>query len=138
MGATIGREDFMAAVKPSEHASTFGGAPVACAAALATIETLVEDKLVENSAKVGKYMLDEFSALVDDPGYSAIREVRGLGLMLGIQCKTKVSNFLKGAFEKGVLALTAGLSTLRLLPPLCLSMEQAQQVVEVFKDVLHD
>ncbi|MHA1734402.1 MAG: aspartate aminotransferase family protein [Promethearchaeota archaeon] len=138
MGATIGREDFMGAVKPSEHASTFGGAPLACAAANATIETLLEDRLVENAAEVGSFLLDGLGALVGAPGYSKVKEVRGAGLMIGVQCKTKVAGMLREAYERGVLALTAGVSTLRLLPPLCLSHEQARVVLDVLKGVLHD
>lgn len=136
MGAVIGTAETMAGLKRKEHASTFGGSPVACAAANATLETIEADGLVENAERVGQYMTDAFAALQETPGYETIKEVRGLGLMLGIQCRDRVGGYLRGAFERGVLGLTAGISTIRLLPPLCLSQAQAEQVVAVFRDVL--
>ncbi|GAB4328152.1 MAG: aspartate aminotransferase family protein [Promethearchaeota archaeon] len=138
MGACVGREEFFAALKPKEHASTFGGNPLACAAANATIRTIEEEGLVENARVVGRRLLEGFQRMAEDGNHSVIRDVRGLGLMMGVECRTRVGKFLQAALERGVLALTAGAATIRLLPPLCLSAEQAEFVLSVFDDLLRD
>ena len=114
------------------HGNTFGGSPVICAAALATLSVLEEEGLVENARENGRYFMDRLSAL-DAP---VIREVRGMGLIIGVEMKVRVTPVLRGLMERGVLALPAGNTVLRFLPPLSISREEIDQVVEAVGETL--
>lgn len=108
------------------HGSTFGGNPLACAAAIAAIEAYERDGLIRRSAEMGTYLLERLQA-IESP---LIREVRGVGLMVGIELKTRVTPVLQELMEQGVLALPAGPTVLRLLPPLVISREEIDVVVD--------
>lgn len=114
------------------HGSTFGGNPLACAAALAAIEAYQQEGLVQRSAELGAYLLKRLQAL-DSP---LVREVRGLGLIVGIELKKRVTPILRALMERGILALPAGPTVLRLLPPLVITQEELDHVVEVLSEVL--
>ena len=131
MGAVLIGER-VAELEIGSHSSTFGGNPLACAAALATLDALENERLVNRAAELGEYLLGEL-ARVNSP---LIREVRGLGLMIGIETRQKVTPYLKEMMERGVLALPAGLSVIRLLPPLVIRRAQVDQVVEIITEVL--
>lgn len=115
------------------HGSTFGGNPVACAAALATLDILTRENLAGQAAELGEYALQR----ARDIRSPLIREVRGLGLLLGIELTTKVQPYLEQLGERGILALPAGPRVLRLLPPLVISHEQLAHVLQVVEDVLN-
>lgn len=118
---------------PSQvHGSTFGGNPLACAASLAAIDYLQAHKLPERAAELGAWFIGELRR-IDSP---LIREVRGLGLMVGIELKQKVTPFLQALMARGVLALPAGLTVMRFLPPLVISQEDLARVVEGVAGVL--
>ena len=144
LGATVARTDLME-WKPGAHASTFGGNPVACAAALATIE-LLEQGLVENAARMGEHLKDRMRNWPER--FPSVGEVRGLGLMLGIELvkdqETREpapelrDRIVTGAFERGVLVLGAGDSTVRLCPPLTISRDQCDFAVEVVEQCLKE
>jgi acetylornithine/LysW-gamma-L-lysine aminotransferase len=134
MGATFAKEDVMAAFKRGEHSSTFSGNPLVCAAASAAIDVLVEEKLPERATKLGKYFKEKLEALAQK--YNIIREVRGLGLMIGVEFRFDVYNILMGCMERGVLVLDAGRNVVRFLPPLVIEKEQIDRVVEVLDEVL--
>jgi acetylornithine/LysW-gamma-L-lysine aminotransferase len=120
---------------PGIHGSTFGGNPLACAAAVATLDALQNEQLPQHAAEVGGYLLERLRQIQSPQ----VREVRGLGLMIGIEIKQKVAPYLQALMVRGVLALPAGLTTIRLLPPLVISREQLDQVVQVLDEVLsHD
>jgi acetylornithine/LysW-gamma-L-lysine aminotransferase len=112
-----------AALHHGAHGSTFGGSPLACAAGLAAIETYRGEQLIERSAALGAVMLDELrTRLADVP---IVREIRGLGLMLGIELRTKVAPILKSLMlDHHVIALPAGPTVLRLLPPLVITEDE--------------
>lgn len=114
------------------HGSTFGGNPLACAAAIAALEAYERDGLVQRAAEVGEYFLERLRA-IESP---LIREVRGLGLMLGVELKTRVMPVLQALMERGVLALPAGPTVLRLLPPLVIGREEIDVVVGAVEEVL--
>jgi acetylornithine/LysW-gamma-L-lysine aminotransferase len=114
------------------HGSTFGGNPMAAAAALATLEVLENEQLPARAASLGARLIAQLEAL-DSP---LVREVRGLGLMVGIEIKQKVAPYLSALMERGVLALPAGLTVIRLLPPLVIREEQLDRVVETLAEVL--
>jgi acetylornithine/LysW-gamma-L-lysine aminotransferase len=114
------------------HGSTFGGNPLACAAALATIDVIESQALPTRAAEKGAYLLEQLSAL-DTP---AVREVRGLGLMIGIELKTRVRAYLEALIGEGVLALPAGPTVLRLLPPLVIGEADLDLVLTALRRVL--
>lgn len=117
----------------ASHGSTFGGNPLACAAAIATLTTLREQDLVKQAAENGAWLAERLRALELD----SVREVRGRGLMLGLQLRGRVTPVLKALQGAGVLALPAGLNTLRLLPPLIISREQLQDLVDAIAEVMN-
>ncbi len=142
LGATVARADLMT-WPPGAHASTFGGNPVCCAAALATI-ALLEEELVENAARMGEYLMDR---LRDWPArFSMVGDVRGLGLMIGIELvrdqrtKEKASvlrdRVVDLAFQAGLLVLGAGDNTIRLSPPLVITRDQCDFAIETLEQCL--
>ena len=109
-----------------KHGSTFGGNPLACAAALAAIDFMIDNKLDIQAAEKGSYFMEKLNRY----NSSRVREIRQIGLMIGIELKEKVTPYLIQLMESGVLALPAGLLVLRLLPPLTISFEEIDEVVE--------
>jgi acetylornithine/LysW-gamma-L-lysine aminotransferase len=134
MGATFAREDVMASLQRGEHSSTFSGNPLVCAAACAAIYVLVEERLPERAAKLGKYFMEKLEGLGEK--HHIVREVRGLGLMIGLETRFDVYNILLGCMDRGVLVLDAGRNVVRFLPPLVIEKEQVDRVVEVLDEVM--
>jgi len=132
MGAVLCNDRIKVPVK--SHTSTFGGNPTACAAALASVDVIEKEGLVEKSKTLGEYFLKELGDLQS----SKIREVRGLGLMLGIELKEKAGPYVQKLMEKGVIVLLAGATVIRLLPPLVITKEEIDTVVEAFREILVD
>jgi acetylornithine/LysW-gamma-L-lysine aminotransferase len=119
-----------------DHGSTFSGGPVVCAAADATLETVVEEDVPGNAARVGEYLRSELEAAVAEYDLP-VREVRGVGLMIGIEVKRGANRVLKQlALQEEVLALPAGRTVVRLLPPLTIDEAHADQFVDSFVEVL--
>lgn len=114
------------------HGSTFGGNPLACAAALAAIEVIETQRLDERAAELGAWFLEALRG-IQSP---LVREVRGLGLMCGIELRQKVTPYLQALMARGVLALPAGLTVMRFLPPLVIEKSDLEQVVQAVSDVL--
>lgn len=117
---------------PGVHGSTFGGNPLACAAALVALTVIEEEDLPGQAAAKGKYLMEKLQE-INSP---YIREVRGLGLMVGIELKQKVAPYIKALQEKRIIALNAGMTVIRLLPPLVISYEQINHLVDVLTEVL--
>jgi acetylornithine/LysW-gamma-L-lysine aminotransferase len=134
MGATFARQDVMAAFQRGEHSSTFSGNPLVCAAASAAIDVLVEERLPERAATLGRYFKGKLEGL--QKKYRIVREVRGLGLMLGMEMRFDVYNILLGCMDQGVLVLDAGRNVVRFLPPLVIEKEQIDKVIEVLDEVM--
>jgi 4-aminobutyrate aminotransferase len=144
LGVTCAKADIMT-WPPGAHASTFGGNPVSCAAANATIK-LLQDGLIANAAAVGAHLLDGLRAL--QTKHPVLGDVRGKGLMIGLELvrdrATKEraiaerNGLVQAMFRRGVLVLGAGKNALRLAPPLVLSLDQADQVLRVFDESLTD
>jgi len=134
MGATLVRPDILASMNKGEHSSTFGGNPLACAAGTAALNALTEDGLIENSEKMGKLFKDEFEKLKEN--HNMIREIRGKGLMIGIEMKFEVKDILMGLMKKGVLMLYSGRNILRVLPPLVISEADITKVLDALDSVL--
>lgn len=142
LGATIARADLMTWPQGA-HASTFGGNPVAVAAALTTID-LLQQSLIENAASVGAHLMDKLRHLPQQ--FPQVGDVRGLGLMIGIELvqdqKTKErapklrDQVIEMCFEKGLLVLGCGPNTIRLCPPLIITQEQADFAAGTIEDCL--
>lgn len=114
------------------HGSTFGGNPVACAAALAALDIIEREQLPARAAELGTFALERMRQMRSP----LIREVRGCGLLLGIELTTRVQPYLEQLCERGVLALPAGPRVLRLLPPLVISREQLAHALDIVDEVL--
>lgn len=134
MGATLVRPDILAAISKGEHSSTFGGNPLSCAAGTAALKALTEDGLIENSEKMGKIFREGLEKLKEN--HSIIREIRGKGLMIGVELKFEVREILMNLIEKGVLMLYSGRNILRILPPLVITEEDITKVLQTLDTVL--
>jgi acetylornithine/LysW-gamma-L-lysine aminotransferase len=119
-------------LKPGAHGSTFGGNPLACAASIATIGVLRDERLPERAAAVGAHMFERLRSL----DAAVVREVRGLGLLIGIELRDRVRPVLAALQERGVLALPAGATTLRLLPPLVIDDDQVERALTAIEETL--
>lgn len=131
MGATL-FGDRVGTLPAQIHGSTFGGNPLACAASLAAIGYLESNHLPDRAAELGTWFIERLKQ-IQSP---LIREVRGLGLMVGIELKQKVTPYLQALMAQGMLALPAGLTVMRFLPPLVIEQAQLEKVAEAVAQVL--
>ena len=136
MGATVVRPDILDSMGKGEHSSTFGGNPISCAAGTAALKALTEDGLIENSEKMGKMFKEGLEKLKEK--HNIIREIRGKGLMIGIEMKFEVRDILMGLIKEGVLMLYSGRNILRILPPLVISEEDVTKVLHALDSVLSE
>ncbi len=134
LGAMVARDDLMT-WEIGAHGSTFGGNPLSCAAALATID-LIEDGLVENAERMGSFLLDGLREI--QARRPLIKEVRGLGLMIGIEFQDHDTMIAveQAAFRRGLLVLGAGDDVVRMCPPLVFRRDQAEIALEVFEEAV--
>ncbi|MBI5963615.1 MAG: acetylornithine/succinylornithine family transaminase [Chloroflexi bacterium] len=117
---------------PGVHGSTFGGNPLSCAAANAALDVIIGEDLPGQAAAKGVYLMEKLKK-IQSPN---IREVRGIGLMVGIEMKQKVAPYIRILQEKKIIALNAGMTVIRLLPPLVITYEQIDHLVDVLSEVL--
>jgi acetylornithine/LysW-gamma-L-lysine aminotransferase len=134
MGATLVRPDILASMNKGEHSSTFGGNPISCAAGIAALKALTEDGLIENSEKMGKIFRDGLEKLKEK--HTMIREIRGKGLMIGIEMKFEIKDILMGLIKEGILMLYSGRNILRILPPLVISEDDITKVLHALDSIL--
>src|SRR5207248_6511562 len=142
LGVASARRDLMA-WPPGAHASTFGGIPVSCAAAIVTLR-LLKERLIANAAEVGAHLMAGLKALI--PKHPLIGDVRGRGLMIGVelvrdrQTKERAPEereaVVASAFSRGLLLLGAGKNAIRFSPPLVLTRERADTAVRIFDEAL--
>ena len=114
------------------HTNTFGGNPLISAAGIATLDYIEQNNLLDNASVVGQYFIDELKE-IESP---LIREVRGLGLMIAVELKTKCSKYAKMLQEKGLLVIPTGATVLRFLPPITFSKENVDESIEILMTVL--
>jgi acetylornithine/LysW-gamma-L-lysine aminotransferase len=134
IGVTVAKEEVMSSLKMAEHSTTFSGSPLVCAAGCAAIDVLLEEKLAERAASLGAYFKAKLEEL--QARYRIVKEVRGLGLMLGMELRFDVLNILLKTIERGVLILDAGKTVVRFLPPLVIEKSQIDKAVSVLDAVL--
>ena len=124
-------KDFCCAFEPGEHGTTFGGNPLACCAALAVLDIFEKERLVENSYEMGNYFVKKLNEMNSDK----IVQIRGRGLMIGIQLCENANEVNKKLFERGYLCGTVG-DTLRILPPLIVTKKDIDSFIDVLEEVI--
>ena len=134
MGAVLLSGDVTAAVEPGDHATTFGGGPFVAAVAHAAVRTIAEPAFLARVRTTGEWLGERLRLLAGTR--SRVREVRGRGLMWGIELHEPATPFISAARERGVLVLSAGATVIRLVPPLIIATEQLERGVSVLEDVL--
>jgi acetylornithine aminotransferase len=134
IGACIANHKAADVMKPGSHGSTFGGNPLACAAGLAVIETIAQENLVERAATAGKQLQDKLvQALASVPG---VTEIRGKGLMIGIQLEKPCKQLMAEALQQGLLISVQSEHVIRLLPPLTISDEQIDTITGTLRSLV--
>lgn len=136
LGITVARPEIMSSFRLGEHSTTFGGNPLVCAAASAAIDVLIEERLPERASKLGDRFMARLGELQNKN--KMIREVRGMGMMIGVEFRFDVLNILRGLIRKSILALDAGRNIVRFLPPLVISEEQLDMVIESFDQIISE
>ncbi|HZK18891.1 MAG TPA: acetylornithine transaminase [Clostridia bacterium] len=134
MGAMLARKEVAEAFQPGDHASTFGGNPLAAAAGVATLNVLLDQGLVENAAGMGEYFKEKLTSLKDK--HDIIKEVRGLGLMLGMQLTVPGAPIVEKCREMGLLINCIGADTLRFVPPLIVTEDDVDEAVDILDRAL--
>jgi acetylornithine/LysW-gamma-L-lysine aminotransferase len=134
MGLTLCKPDILDAMKVGEHSSTFAGNPLSCSAGIATIESITEENLVENAAKVGNIFKNGLFQLKES--HRIVRDVRGLGLMLALELRFDVKDVLFEGIKEGLLMLYSGRNIIRLLPPLVLDEVKVAKTLRIMDKLL--
>lgn len=134
IGAVIGKEALEKHFGPGSHGSTFGGNPVSIAAAIATMESIFTHDLLAEVAEKSELILQELQ--INFAGISFIKEIRGLGLMIGIECTLPVTDLISKLRSIGLIVLPAGEKVIRLLPPLNISKEDLENGIELLAKVV--
>jgi len=143
IGAVVAKQSLMKQWKKGAHGNTFGGNPVCCAAANATID-LVREQYVQNAAKVGAHFMKRLQEM--RPDYPCIGDIRGHGLMIGVEliekdgapAKKLMDPLLHRAYQNGLLLLTCGVSTLRFMPPLCVTEAEVDEAMVYLRQSLDE
>ncbi|HLN45387.1 MAG TPA: aspartate aminotransferase family protein [Candidatus Sulfotelmatobacter sp.] len=136
LGATVAREEIMSSFKVGDHSTTFSGNPLVCAAGCAAIDVLTEEKVAEHAAELGAYFKTKLEEL--QAKHKSVKEVRGLGLMLGMESRFDVLNILLKSIDRNVLVLDAGKTVVRFLPPFVINKSQINIVVTVLDSILEE
>ena len=136
MGLTVMRSEILDCLKVGEHSSTFAGNPLACAAGSATIDSIIEDELVSNSEKMGRIFKSGLLEIKEK--YKIVRDVRGVGMMLGIEMRFDVKDILLDGIKNGILLLYSGRNILRLLPPIVMKEEEVNKSLELIDKLIQN
>lgn len=136
IGACLATQEVAALFKPGNHGSTFGGNPLSTAAALATIKEMETHKLWENAAHQGKKLLQGLKDKLT--GHPAVKDIRGKGLMIGIELDRHCRDILLLALKKRILFTVSNETVIRLLPPLIINDEQVQQIIETVPELINE
>lgn len=136
VGAMLAKDKIARSFTPGNHASTFGGNPLAMSAALATLQIMLKENILENSRKVGEYFLAQLKKLKGK--HSIIKDVRGKGLMLAVSLEVEVAEIVQKCMQKGLLINSAGAKTLRFVPPLIITNKDVDQAIAILNEVMED
>jgi acetylornithine/N-succinyldiaminopimelate aminotransferase len=136
LGAVIGSARTADSLQAGEHGTTFGGGPLACRMALEYLDVLEEDGLLENAVHMGQYLVEQLRRLM--PRHGLIREIRGLGLMIGVEVGPAAALIVKKMLARGVIANAAHDTVVRLLPPLIINRNHVDEFLRVFDEALRE
>jgi acetylornithine/N-succinyldiaminopimelate aminotransferase len=136
IGAFEVQKQYEGILVPGTHATTFGGTPLACAAGLAVFEVFEQENVLENCQKQGAKFMQAFNEM--KAKYDFISDVRGLGLMIGIDVEIPTADVLNKATEKGLVLLTAGVKTVRLLPMLNITDAEVDQAIQIISEIFQE
>ena len=136
MGAIVADAKLSEAMVPGTHASTFGGNPLACAAAVATIEAIDKEGLLDNARVVGDYARAELSKLAEK--FDVIKEVRGVGLMIGVELAVPCADIVRECMHRGLLINCTHDTVLRFMPPMTVAKEHIDQAVGILAGAIAD
>lgn len=136
VGAMLAKGELSEAFSAGSHGSTFGGTPIATAVVKATIETILKEKAADRAAVTGEYLISELRAKL--AGNPFVKEVRGRGMIIGIECTGPVAGIVAEAQQRGLFVITAGPNVVRLLPSLIISREEVDQGVSILTSVFAD
>ncbi|TDL51830.1 acetylornithine transaminase [Paenibacillus dendritiformis] len=134
VGAMLAKEHLREAFGPGSHGSTFGGNPLAMSAVIGTMETMIEEKVAQRAAERGAYLLNSLKVKLSD--VPVVKDVRGLGLIIGIECSEPAADIVEAARAAGLLVITAGPNVVRLLPNLLVTAEEIDEAVSTLHQVL--
>jgi acetylornithine/N-succinyldiaminopimelate aminotransferase len=134
IGATLAKEKVAAAFQPGDHASTFGGNPLACVAALATMQELFFGGVLENAVSVGEYFYEQLKELAAK--YDYVKDVRGMGLLLGMELSVKGKPLVEGCHTRGLLINCVNDYVLRFIPPLIINTQDVDLAVGILDEVM--
>lgn len=133
IGAVLAREQTAAVLQAGDHGTTFGGNPLACAAAVATLRVIMEDDLVNKAREAGEYLLGALKGIAE--GRPEVRDVRGMGLMIGVEFEQPCREIAIKMMQYGVLVSCTADKVIRILPPLVIRKKELDQIVSAFKRV---
>lgn len=133
IGATLLTDTVAEIIQPGEHGSTFGGGPVVCQSAMVVLERVSSPEMLAHVESMGAYLQSELKAIKSD----AIKQVRGLGLMIGLELYIEAKPVIEQAYQNGVLLLSAGENVIRIVPPLIVCQADIDQMVAVLKEILN-
>ena len=136
VGACLAAGKAAGTFQPGNHGSTFGGNPLACTAGLTTLNILEQDKLLAHADSLGKFIHEGFTTVLQ--GVSGVKEIRGQGLMIGIELDKPCGDLVKQALAKGLLINVTADNVVRLLPPLVMSRDEAQQMLDILCPLIKD
>jgi len=133
IGTMLAKDQFAKAFVPGTHGSTFGGNPLVCAAAIATVRTILEEGLLNRCEEIGEYLTGELETLQHK--YSFVKEVRGIGLMIGMALDIPAGDIVKRGHELGVLLNATHDTVLRFVPPLIVSKQEINQMIKILDKI---
>jgi len=133
IGTMLARDEFAAAFTPGTHGSTFGGNPLVCAAAIATVHTILEEGILNRTEEIGEYLLGELEVL--GRRYPFVKEVRGIGLMIGMGLTIPGADIVKKGHERGVLLNVTHDTVLRFVPPLVVTKQEINSMIEILDGI---
>jgi len=134
IGAMMAKEELAAKLVPGKHASTFGGNCIACAAGIAVVEAIEEDNLIENAVKMGEYAKHKLEQLGEK--YDIIKEVRGKGLMIGVQLSSPGAEIVDKCLARGLRINCTNNTVLRFMPAMIVTKEQIDGAINILDSVM--
>lgn len=133
IGAMLTKDKFASAFVPGAHASTFGGNPLATAAAVAVLKTIKNENIIENCQMIGGYLVNRLKGL--QKGFNFIKDLRGMGLLIGMELSFDAGDIVKKCMERGILINYTNGNTLRFIPPLTVTADEVDVLINTLEDI---